>query len=133
MRLKDKVTVITGAASGIGKSIALRFASEGARIVIADINESGAQETLKNVQSLGVDAFVATTNIGKSAEVASLFEAIDKRGWPVDIMINNAGNGSKGFRPVHEVSDADWDSLIDVHLNGTFYCTREAVKTHASG
>ncbi len=126
MKLKDKVAVITGGGSGLGRAIALRFAEEGARIVIAELNEVNGEETVRLVQAKGVEAFDVPTDVSKSVEVASLFKALDDRGWPVDILVNNAGNAGE-LAPIHETSDENWDSIIQVHLNGTFYCTREAI------
>ncbi|HZS05202.1 MAG TPA: 3-oxoacyl-ACP reductase FabG [Blastocatellia bacterium] len=127
MRLKDKVAVITGAASGIGRAIALRFAEEGARIVAADLNQEKNEETVRLIHSKGVEAFAVTTDVGQSASVTQLFQAIDGRGWNVDVLVNNAGQGG-ALTPVHTVTDEMWDAIIDVHLNGTFYCTREAIR-----
>jgi len=128
MRLKDKVAVVTGAGSGIGRAIAVRFAAEGARVVIAEINEQGGKETLNLVEEQGSEGIAIKTDVAKSEEVSSLFEKVDERGWPVDIVVNNAGNANKGFKSPQDMTDSDWDSIIDVHLSGTFYCTREALK-----
>jgi NAD(P)-dependent dehydrogenase (short-subunit alcohol dehydrogenase family) len=127
MKLKNKVAVITGAASGIGRAMTLRFADEGARIVAADLNEAGNEETVRLVQAKGVEAFGVTTNVGSSSAVAELFAQLDGRGWPIDVLVSNAGNSGK-MAPVQETSDQQWDAIVDVHLNGTFYCTREAIK-----
>lgn len=127
MKLKDKVAVVTGAGSGLGRAIALRFASEGARLVIAELNEAGSEETLRLVQQKGVEAFAVTTDVSNSQSVARLFEAIDERQWPVDILVNNAGNAGN-LTPIHEMTDEQWHGIVDVHLSGTFYCTREAVR-----
>ena len=127
MKLKDRVAVITGGGSGLGRAIALRFAQEGARIVIAEINEGNGEETTRMVQARGVEAFDVPTDVSKSEQVTSLFKALDDRGWPVDIVVNNAGNAGQ-LAPCHEVTDEQWDAIISVHLNGTFFCTREAIK-----
>ena len=127
LKLKDKVAVITGAGSGLGRAIALRFAQEGARIVIAELNEAGAEETLKQVHAKGAEAFAVTTDVSDTQSVSRLFKAIDDRGWPVDIMVNNAGNAGN-LTPLHEVTDEQWHSVVEVHLSGTFYCSREAIK-----
>ncbi|MBS1791467.1 MAG: SDR family NAD(P)-dependent oxidoreductase [Acidobacteria bacterium] len=79
MKLKDKVAVITGAGSGLGRAIAIRFAEEGARIVIAELNEAKGEETLREVQAKGVEAFAIPTDVSKSESVANLFKAIDDR------------------------------------------------------
>jgi NAD(P)-dependent dehydrogenase (short-subunit alcohol dehydrogenase family) len=127
MKLKDKVAVITGAGSGIGRAIALRFAEEGARLVIAELNEASGAETARLAQAKGAEAFAVTTDVGGAAAIANLFQVLDERGWPVDILVNNAGNAGQ-LTPVHEMSDEQWDALIAVHLNGTFYCTRAALR-----
>lgn len=127
MKLKDKVAVITGAGSGLGRAMALRFADEGARIVIAELNEANAEETLRQVQAKGAEAFAVTTDVSCSESVTNVFKAIDDRGWPVDVMVNNAGNAGQ-LTPVHEMSDEQWNAIVKVHLGGTFYCTREAIK-----
>lgn len=127
MKLKDKVAVITGAGSGLGRAIALRFAAEGARIVIAELNEAKGEEVLREVQATGVEAFAVPTDVSNSAAVTSLFQALDDRGWPVDILVNNAGNAGQ-LTPVHQMTDEQWHGVVHVHLSGTFYCTREAIK-----
>src|SRR5262249_36756635 len=132
MKLKDKVAVITGAGSGLGRAIALRFAEEGARIVIAELNEAMGEETLGMVQARGGEAFAVPTDVSDSKAVSRLFNAIDDRGWPVDVMVNNAGNAGH-LKPVHEVTDAEWHAVVHVHLSGTFYCTREAIKRMLAG
>ncbi len=127
MKLKDKVAVITGAGSGLGRAIALRFAEEGARVVIAELNEAKGEETLRKVQAKGVEAFAVPTDVSQSASVSELFKAIDDRGWPVDVMVNNAGNAGQ-LTPVHLMTDEQWHGVVHVHLSGTFYGTREAIK-----
>lgn len=127
MKLKDKVAVVTGGGSGLGRAIALRFAEEGARVVIAELNEINGEETVRLLHAKGAEAFDVPTDVSKSEEVASLFKALDDRGWPVDILVNNAGNAGQ-LTPAHEMTDEAWDSIIQVHLNGTFYCTREAIR-----
>ncbi|HMV48480.1 MAG TPA: SDR family NAD(P)-dependent oxidoreductase [Blastocatellia bacterium] len=127
MKLQNKVAVITGAGSGLGRAMALRFAAEGARIVIAELNEAKAEEVLREVQKAGAEAFAVTTDVSSSESVADLFRAIDDRAWPVDVMVNNAGNAGQ-LTPVHLMTDEQWHGVVHVHLSGTFYCTREAVK-----
>jgi 3-oxoacyl-[acyl-carrier protein] reductase/2-hydroxycyclohexanecarboxyl-CoA dehydrogenase len=127
MKLKDKVSVVTGAGSGLGRAIALRFAQEGSRVVIAEINEATARETLKLVHAQGVEAFTVCTDVSDVGSVTNLFKSIDDRGWPVDILVNNAGNADQ-LVPVHLMTDEQWSNIVNVHLNGTFYCTREAIR-----
>ena len=80
MKLKDKVAVITGAASGLGRAMALRFAAEGARIVAADINDAKNEETIALVHAQGSEAFAVTADVGNVAAVTQLFQAVDDRG-----------------------------------------------------
>jgi NAD(P)-dependent dehydrogenase (short-subunit alcohol dehydrogenase family) len=127
MKLENKTALITGAASGLGREMALRFAEAGARIVAADLNEAKNQETAQMIHAQGGEALAFTVDVGSSSAVAQLFEQLDQRGWQVDVLINNAGQGG-ALTPVHEMSDEMWDALIATHLNGTFYCTREAIR-----
>lgn len=127
MKLQNKVAVITGAGSGLGRAMALRFATEGARIVIAEINEAKAEEILREVQAAGAEAFAVTTDVSSSESVANLFRTLDDRAWSVDVLVNNAGNAGQ-LTPVHLMTDEQWHGVVHVHLSGTFYCTREAVK-----
>jgi len=127
MKLKGKTAVITGGGSGIGRAVALGFAAEGARVVVADFNEASGAETARLVQERGAEALAVATDVSKSAVVAALFQAVDERGWSPDILVNNAGNSGR-MGPIHEISDEAWDTVVNVHLTGTFYCIREALK-----
>jgi NAD(P)-dependent dehydrogenase (short-subunit alcohol dehydrogenase family) len=127
MLLAGKVAVITGAGSGIGQAIAERFSAEGARVVVADVNEASANNTLKLLKAKEGDSFAVKTDVSDSSSVMKLFDQLDQRNWPVDILVNNAGTVGESKR-VHELDDAQWASLIATHLNGTFYCTRESLK-----
>ena len=128
MKLEDRVAVITGAGSGIGRAMALCFAREGARVVASDIDRQTCEETVRLVEDEGREAFAFETDVSSRESVARLFKETDRRGWPVDILINNAGNSEEGLIPIWETSDERWDSVMDVHLKGTFYCSREALK-----
>lgn len=126
MKLNDKVAIITGAASGIGRAIALRFAEEGARIVAADFNEAGNEETVRLIHASGGEAFAVTADVSNAIAVTRMFAQLDERGWLVDVLVNNAGQGGS-LTPVHEMTDEAWHTMLATHLNGTFYCTRAAI------
>lgn len=128
MKLQDQVAVVTGAGSGIGRAIAVRFAQEGARIVVADRNEEASAETSRLVEEAGSEALVVPTDVSDPRAVAALFEAIDRHDWPIDCLVNNAGNAESGLKPIQEVDDERWHAIIRVHLDGTFYCLREALR-----
>jgi NAD(P)-dependent dehydrogenase (short-subunit alcohol dehydrogenase family) len=127
LRLEGKVTVVTGAGSGIGRAIALRFAEEGARVVVAEISETAGDETAVLIQRSGATAVAIPTDVSRSDSVAALFARLDALDWAPEVLVNNAGNAAPST-PTHEVSDEAWDAIVHVHLNGTFYGTREALK-----
>lgn len=121
MRLKEKVAIITGAGSGIGQSIARRFAEEGADISIAEINEEGARETAESIRQLGRKVLVTETDVAVSEQVqASIAKTIETFG-KIDILVNNAGMNIYKFP--NEYTDDEWLKILGVNLNGVwFYC-----------
>lgn len=126
MKLKDKVAIVTGAAQGIGRSVCIRFIQEGAKVVIVDINESGAKETASLVEAEGGTALVRPIDVTDSEAVdAMVAETLEQLG-AVDILVNCAGvlKGAK----VHEFPNDLWHQVIDVNLNSTMYCTRAVTK-----
>jgi len=128
MKLAGQVAVITGGGSGIGRATAIRFAAEGAKIVIADLRAESGEETAKLVREQGSEALNIPTDVGDSQAVTRLFAKIDEHGWPVDILMNNAGQAEDNLKPLSEIDDARWHAIIRTHLDGTFYCSREALK-----
>lgn len=126
MRLKGQVALITGAARGIGSSIAERLAGCGADVVIADINQSDASETAKRLGLSGVKAAALRLNVSDSGEVSKAFEWIAKEFGRLDILVNNAGITRDNL--VLRMKEEDWDAVIGVNLKGVFLCSKEAVK-----
>jgi 3-oxoacyl-[acyl-carrier protein] reductase len=126
MRLKDKVALVTGGARGIGRSIAMLFAKEGADIVIWDVNMQEAQKTCSDIEALGRKAMASQVDVTKYAEVEeSVNKILDKFG-KVDILVNNAGITKDTL--ILRMSEADWDAVLNVNLKGTFNCTKAASK-----
>ena len=120
MKLRNKVCLVTGAASGIGKAIAQRFAAEGARVAIADLNKAQAQAVAKEIGGLGVAMDVTSeeqVNRGV-AEVASAWGG-------VDVLVSNAG--IQIVHPVEEFPFADWKKMLAIHLDGAFLTTKACV------
>ena len=128
MRMKDKVVLITGGATGIGKATAIRFAEEGAKVVICDVNESLGQETVK---LLGVEATYHRVNVTNRAEVQAWVNEVVAKYGHIDVLINNAGILRDGLlikfkegQLVGQMAEADFDQVISVNLKGTFNCAQ---------
>lgn len=123
MRLKDKVTIITGAAQGIGATFAAGFAKEGARIVIADILDG--KEVAEAIEKSGGEAIFIKTDVTKQNECDALAKAASDRFGSIDILINNAAIfGDLVTGPFMEISDEEWRRVMDVNAGGPFRCTK---------
>lgn len=121
MRLENKVAVVTGAASGIGKAIAEKFISEGAKVVFSDVNGDASL-----VAAFGENALFVKCDVSKTEEVEALVnQAVEKFG-EVEVMVNNAGIG--GLGGIMDVTDADWDKTIGINLSGVMRGMRAASK-----
>jgi NAD(P)-dependent dehydrogenase (short-subunit alcohol dehydrogenase family) len=118
MKLEQRVAVITGAGSGIGRAMALLFAQEGARILAADINGSAAEETAAAVQAAGGTAQAFTVNVVEPDEVRAMIEAAVAAYGRVDILCNNAGIGST--TDVVEAKPEEWDRVMAVNVKSVF-------------
>lgn len=129
MRLQGKKALITGAAQGIGKSIALAMAREGADIGIADVNLENAEKTAREIMTSGVKSIAVKLDVSKQEEVAKAFEIIMKEFGAVDILVNNAGITRDTV--MLRMKEEDWDAVLDINLKGSFLCCKEAVKIMA--
>jgi len=126
MDLKDRVAIITGAASGIGKEIALRIAAEGAIPVIADLDLKAASATAKEIQSRGARAFAVAMNVTDEEQVEKgVADTVEKFG-KVDILVSNAG--IQIVHPLVEFPFSDWKRMLAIHLDGAFLTTRACLK-----
>lgn len=126
MRLQDKVAIVTGAASGMGKAIAEAYAREGAKVVVSDLNIEGAEEVAANLKANGAEAFAIKTNVSAEEEVEQLFEETKKNFGKLDILVNNAGI-MDGMEPVGEVSNDRWEKLFAVNTTAVMKSMRLAV------
>ena len=124
MRLKDKVAIVTGSASGIGKAIATRFAKEGATVVVADINETLTKSTVDELTAAGGQAVGLTMDVTKRDVVARTMNTVAEKHKRIDILVNNAGISR--HRPFATISDEDWDLVLAVDLKGVFFCSQAA-------
>jgi len=147
--LEGRVAVVTGGGSGIGAAIARRFAAEGARVAVADVGAEGAERVVAEIRSARGDAIAVPTDVSESGQVDRCFARVLAEWGTVDILANNAGIGelSPGLRQQTEeaavamlggarrslgvtsrMDDAEWRRMVEIHLFGTFYCTRAAVR-----
>jgi NAD(P)-dependent dehydrogenase (short-subunit alcohol dehydrogenase family) len=125
-KLENSSALITGAASGIGKAIALLFAQEGAKVVVADLNGEAAEEVAKQIRHKGGHALGLACDVSDPHQVKRLVEAtIDEYGT-LDILVNNAGI-MDDFMPLEKVTDALWEKILAINLNGPFYACRLAI------
>lgn len=122
---KDKVVVVTGGSSGMGKTAALRFAELGAKVAItADKNISGAEETVRQIEAMGGEAFFMQCDVSVNDQVAAFFEQVDRRWGRLDVAFNNAGIGVDVPAPIYEMPEEVWDRVIAVDLKGPFLCLK---------
>lgn len=121
--LKDKVAIITGAGSGIGRETALVFAREGARVCIADWNMEGAEETVELIVDEGFEAFSILTDVSDEDSVAQMVSETVSRYGRLDCASNNAALGG-GFHPTTELDRARWDKCLGVTLTGVWLCMK---------
>lgn len=124
MRLENKIAIITGAGSGIGRGIALTFAKEGAKITVADYAEEGGKATVEEIKKMGGEAIFVKADVSKAEEVKNIFDETLKRFGRVDILVNNAGILRSGN--FHEMAEKDWDAIINVNLKSMYLTIREA-------
>ncbi len=153
-RLKGKVCLVTGGGSGLGASVCERFAEEGAVVVPADVNEGSAKGIAEACARSTPGAFGLAVDVADSGSVRKMFVEFAKRQKRLDVLVNNAGIGLRGKRAsdfvavmlaqaqelgtkgkieTHcdatiDLSDEDWERMLRIHLFGTFYCSREALK-----
>ena len=132
MKLKDKVVLITGGGSGLGREMGLTFAREGAKIGVNDIRPESASNVVTEIERAGGKARPFVADVSSSAAVKKMFTDFVAAFGTIDILINNAGIGrtrdSSEVVPTHEKSDEDWHKMLSTHLDSTFFCTREALR-----
>jgi glucose 1-dehydrogenase len=126
MRLQGKVAIVTGAGSGNGRGIALRFAEEGARVIVADVAEAGAAETVAQIAAVGGTAAAVRADVSDKAQAQIMAEEAVRRFGALDILVNNAG--IEFLTPFLDISESEWDRILDVNLKGAFLCGQAAAR-----
>ena len=127
MRLMNKVTIVTGGASGMGEAICRKFAKEGAKVVIADYNFEGALKVANEINAEILDAATAIkTDVSVETDINAMIDTAITLYGKLDILVNNAGI-MDGFEPVGEVSNDRWEKVFAVNVNGPMYASRKAI------
>ncbi|AIQ77093.1 MULTISPECIES: SDR family oxidoreductase [Paenibacillus] len=126
MKLQDRVAVVTGAASGMGKSIAELYAKEGAKVIVADLNLEGAEQVAAGINSNGGVAKALKVNVALVEDIDSMIDTAVKEYGTLDILVNNAGI-MDGFEPVGDISDEKWDLIFDINTKSVMRSTRKAM------
>lgn len=125
-RLKNKVVIITGGALGIGKASCLLLAKEGAKIAVTDINDAAGQQLVEHISQLGGTARFWHMDTGNEQQVKQAFSEINQQFGKIDVLVNNAGIAGVN-KPTHEITEAEWDALMQVNVKGVFFCTKHAI------
>jgi glucose 1-dehydrogenase len=124
MRFTNKVCIVTGGGSGIGRAACVRFGAEAGKVVVADINEDGGNGTVKMITDAGGEAIFAKCNVGVTADVQAAVSAAVNKWGKVDVLVNNAAMMT--FQPIIDLSEEDWDRVLTVNLKSVFmfckYC-----------
>jgi NAD(P)-dependent dehydrogenase (short-subunit alcohol dehydrogenase family) len=124
-RLKDKVALITGAGSGIGRATAILFAEEGAKVVVVDVNEEGANETVRLIKANGGEAVAVKADVTKESDVERMVKISVEKYGKIDVLFNNAGVSLIGR--LIDTTEKEWNRTIDINLKGIFLCSKHVV------
>ncbi len=127
MRLENKIAIITGGASGIGRATAVLFAKEGAKVIVTDVNDEGGEQTAKQIKEEGGIAKYYHLDVSKESEVADVFQKVVEEFGRIDVLFNNAGIAGAN-KPTDELSEEEWNQVIDINLKGVFLCEKYALK-----
>jgi L-rhamnose 1-dehydrogenase len=126
MRLQGKIAIVTGAARGIGRAIALRFGQEGAQVAVVDLRENEGRETVQLIEADGGQAVFLRTDVSDQNQVQTMVDGVVKQWGTIDILVNDAGICP--FKDFLEMSENLWDQVLDVNLKGYFLCSQAVAR-----
>ncbi len=126
MSLSGKTALVTGAAQGIGRDIALGLAADGADLAICDVNLEAAQKTAADIQAKGRKTMALKANVASSADVTAMIDQVAEKFGKIDILVNNAGITRDGL--IIRMKEEDWDLVLSINLKGAFNCTKAVLK-----
>jgi 3-oxoacyl-[acyl-carrier protein] reductase len=125
MKLKDKIALVTGGSRGVGRSVALAYGREGAKVIVNyTSNESAAREVVEAISAMGSEAIAVKADIASKADVDNLFAATRERCGRLDVLVNNAGFTRPAM--LFKMTEDQWDQVVDIHLKGAFFCSQAA-------
>lgn len=120
--LQDKVAVITGSGSGIGRQTAILFSEKGAKVVVNDVDEEKGKETVEMIHSAGGEAYFIQANVTDAISIEKMVSAIIDKYEKIDVLFNNAGISH--VNPLHKIKEKDWDGIVDVNIKGVFLTSK---------
>src|SRR5512139_3457605 len=126
MSLNGKIALVTGAAQGIGRDIALGLSADGADVAICDVNLDIAQKTAADIEAKGRKSLAVKANVAASADVTAMVDQVVEKFGRIDILVNNAGITRDGL--ILRMKEEDWDLVLSINLKGSFLCTKAALK-----
>ena len=125
MDLEGKVAIITGAASGIGRATAILFAKEGAKVIVADINDEGGADTVKLIKKEGKNAFFIHADVSKEKDVKNMVKTVKESYGKIDILVNNAGVVL--VKSIIETTEQDFEAVVNINYKSVFLCTKHVL------
>ncbi|WP_209122992.1 SDR family NAD(P)-dependent oxidoreductase [Alkalihalobacillus sp. BA299] len=126
MRVKNKVAIVTGGSSGIGRSAALRLAEEGAKVIVSDVNEQAGEETVSAIHKNGGEASFIKADVSNEEEIKRLMNSTFKQYGSIDIVFNNAGVGNQQLK-ITELETEEWDKVVNINLKGVYLGMKHAI------
>ena len=125
LRLQGKVSIITGAGSGMGRAAAILFAKEGSKVVLAEYVPKAGKETVRLVRESGCEAVFIETDVSKASSVESMVKGVIQAYGRLDVLYNNAGVVL--VKPLTDTTEEEWNRMMDINLKGTFLCSKYAI------